>query len=301
MGVGPPGRRISILIAARDTRADTRECLAALAPQVDSQTEVLVVCGSEDGTAEMVNRDFGWARSLQYPVGTGFGELRAHGLASATGDPIVFLDVYCRVRPGWLARWREEPWERYAAVGGLVEPAPRPSLADWAAFLSEYGPYLPPLPAGETDHLLGNNVGFRRAALERAGLIGAAEFWKTFALWALSAQGEHCWTDPRQLVSHVRSIQPGEFSIHRYWHGRCFGATRTLRSRWRVRLARAASCPAVPLLLTARLVRDVHPNRAYRRVLWRSLPFALLYHAAWALGELDGYLRGAGGACARLA
>ena len=146
----------------------------------------------------MVEREFPWARPLRCPVGTGFGELRARGLASSTGDPIVFLDVYCRVQPGWLECWRDEPWDRYAAVGGLVEPAARIGLADWAAFLSEYGPYLPPLPAGETDHLIGNNVGFRRDALERAGLVGAAQFWKTFAVWALRARGERCWTDPRR-------------------------------------------------------------------------------------------------------
>jgi len=297
----PAERLVSVLIAARDTRADTAECLSTLAPQVDSRTEVLVACGSDDGTAELVEQEFPWAQPLRCPVGTGFGELRARALASCTGDPIVFLDVYCRVGPGWLARWRDEPWDRYAAVGGLVEPAPRATLAEWAAFLSEYGGYLPPLPAGEADHLTGNNVAFRRDALEQAGLIGASAFWKTFAVWAVAERGERCWTDPRQVVRHIRSVKPGDFTLHRYWHGRCFGATRTRGSSWGVRLARAATCPAVPLLLTARLVRDVQPNRAYRRRLWQSLAFAALYHAAWALGELDGYLRGAGSACTRLA
>ncbi|HEX8968679.1 MAG TPA: glycosyltransferase [Chloroflexota bacterium] len=293
-------RPVSVVIASRDTRLDTAACLSTLAAQVDASAEVLVVCGSQDGTAEMVERDFAWARVVRCPPGTGLGELRARGLAMATGDPIVFLDVYCRVGPGWLKRWRDEPWAHYAAVGGLVEPRARASLGEWAAFLSEYGGYLPPLAAGETDHLLGNNVGFRRDALEQAGVMGVPQFWKTFAVWALAAHGERCWTDPRQVVGHVRSVTSGDFTIGRYWHGRCFGANRSDHTSWRTRLVRAATCPALPVLLTARLVRDVHPNRAYRRLLWQSLPFVLLYHAAWALGELDGYVRGPGPACSRL-
>jgi glycosyltransferase involved in cell wall biosynthesis len=293
--------RLSVVIAARDTRADVDGCLAALAPQVDARTEVLVACGSDDGTAELVEQDFPWAQPVRCPAGSGLGVLRARGLALSTGDLVVFLDVYCRVPFDWLARWRDEPWDRYAVVGGLVEPAPRIRLAEWAAFLTEYGPHLPPQPAAEATQLTGNNVAFRRDALEQADLIGVGEFWKTFAVWVLRERGEHCWTDPRQVVCHVRDTQLGDFTRHRYWHGRCFGATRMDGHPWRQRLAHAASCPAVPLLLTARLVRDVYPHSPYRRVLWQSLPFAILYHMAWALGELDGYVRGAGPACARLA
>jgi glycosyltransferase involved in cell wall biosynthesis len=297
----PAERHISVIIPTRDAATRTRECLAFLAPQVDAQSEILVVCGADDGTAEIVEREFPTCHVLRCPPGTGFGELRARGLAQATGDLMVFLEVYCRVGQGWLARWRDQPWEEVAAVGGLVDPLPRRTLANWAAFLSEYAAYIPPLEPGQADHLLGNNVAFRRDALERAGLLGRCEFWKTFAVWALAGQGDRCWTDPRQVVGHQRVVQAAEFTLHRYWHGRCFGAGRIRGCGWTTRLARAATCPLVPFLLTARLIRDVPPDLAYRRLMWLSLPYAFMYHVAWALGELDGYLRGPGPACTRLA
>jgi glycosyltransferase involved in cell wall biosynthesis len=296
----PTEQLISVVIPTRETRAATSECLALLVPQVDAHSEILVVCGADDGTAAMVERNYPGCRVLSCPPGTGFGELRARGLSESTGDLVVFLEVYCRVGPGWLARWRDQPWEQYAAVGGLVDPAPRHNLANWAGFFSEYAGYLPRHPGGKTDHLLGNNVAFRRDALERAGLIGTCQFWKTFAVWALQARAEACWTDPRQLVVHQRTIAPYEFTRHRYWHGRCFAATRARRHRLAVRLARMATCALVPFLLTARLIRDMRPYPTYRRLFWSGLPFAFVYHAAWAVGELDGYLRGAGPACSRL-
>lgn len=296
----PTDPRISVIVPSRDTPAQTRECLALLAPQLDTNSEVLVVCGANDGTAEMVEQQFLACHVVRCEPGTGFGALRARGLRQSTGDIIVFLEVYCRVDPGWLARWRDQPWEHYAAVGGLVAPVPRRTLANWAAFFSEYAGYLPPQTPRPTDHLLGNNVAFRRDALERAGVMGACEFWKTFAVWALFAQGDGCWTDPRQLVDHDRTVDPWRFSVHRYWHGRCFAATRVRGRSLPARLMRAATCPAIPFLLTARLIRDMRPNRLYTLMFWLGLPFAVLYHLGWALGELDGYVRGVGPACARL-
>jgi len=294
-------RVISVVIAARNCRADAVACLASLSSEVDAHCELVVACTSDDSLCEVVARDFGWARLVRCAPGSGLGAIRARGLAGTTGSVVVFLDPYCRVPPGWLARWRDQPWDQFAAVGGLVEPVPRAHLAEWAAFLSEYAPHLAPMPAGEATTLTGNNVAFKRAALEQAGLIDTPEFWKTFAVWALRAGGERCWTDPRQIVRHVRATRLGEFTRDRYWHGRSFGATRTSGRGWALRLARAASCPAVPFVLTARLVRDVHSRRNMRRLLWQSLPFAVLFNVAWAVGELDGYLRGSGPASSRLA
>jgi hypothetical protein len=54
------------------------------------------------------------------------------------------------------------------------------------------------------------------------------------------------------------------------------------------------------LLFTIRLVRAVHGRPRYRRALWQSLPLNLVFHVAWAVGELDGYLRGRGNACTQL-
>jgi glycosyltransferase involved in cell wall biosynthesis len=300
---------LSVVIATRDAGRDIGPCLAALERQVGADAEIVVADGSGDGTAELVEREFPWARLVRGEAGRGLAELRAAGLTRARGEIVALTDVGCRVGPDWVSRLARQPWHAYAAVGGAVISEGRTGLADWTAFLAEYGPYLPPLAAGPVTHLPGNNVAFRRDALERAGLIGAREFWKVFALWRLATLGERFWTDPELVVYHGRSAPPREFARQRYLHGRCFGARRLDRAGWAVgggrcpppaRLARVAAAPLVPLLLTARLARAVHGKRPYRRMFWRGLPLIFLFHLAWGWGELHGYLRGSGGACARL-
>lgn len=297
-------KMLSVVIAARNAVGSIVPCVVALEAQAQPDMEVLVADASEDGTAELMTRRFPWVRLVRCPTGSSLAELRAAALAASEGEIVAFTDVYCRVEADWVQRLSQEPWQSYAAAGGVVAPAPRTRLTDWAAFLCEYAPHLPAslsLPAGPATLLPGNNIAFRRDALVRAQLVGEREFWKVFALWRLAALGERFWVDPGLVVRHDRSTPTSEFAYHRYLHGRCFGANRTATRPWVYKLARAATCPAVPLLLTARLVHAVHGHRTFRRVLWQSLPFSVLFHVAWGWGELEGYLRGPGEACVRLA
>lgn len=291
---------LSVVIGSRNAEGSLDACLASLQTQVDDTVQVIVAEASTDGTAELVTGRYPWATLVQCATETGIGRVRAAGLRVAEGDVIAFTDPFCRVAPNWVATLRRQEWQRYAAVGGVVVPAPRAHATDWAAFLNEYAPHLTPQPAGEATILTGNNVGFRRSALEHAGLLTESEFWKTFALWRLAERGERFWVDPELVVQHAKSTPGLDFLIGRYLHGRCFGATRVAGQPLRSRLARALTCPALPLVFTSRLVRSVNSNATYRRVLWRSLPINLIFHTAWAVGELDGYLRGPGTACARL-
>jgi GT2 family glycosyltransferase len=149
--------------------------------------------------------------------------------------------------------------------------------------------------------LLGNNVGFRRDALEAAGVVEAPEFWKTFAVWRLREHGYRCWMDPKLVVTHDRATPTGEFTRNRYLNGRCFAGNRAAADPLRRRVLRAATCPLLPLIFAARQFWALRGHADYRAHWVRSLPAGLLFHAAWAVGEFDGYLRGSGNACALLA
>jgi glycosyltransferase involved in cell wall biosynthesis len=291
---------LSIVIATRDMARETASCLVALEPQARPPTEVLVADGSRDGSAELIERQFPWVRVVRGRVGAGLAELRATGLAEAHGDVIAFTDPHGQVSSNWVERLRAAPWQRFAAVGGVVAPPSCRCLSDWAAFLCEYGPHLPSQPPGPAMILPGNNVGFRHEALERAGLIGEREFWKTFVLWRLARRGERFWVDPCLVVHRRRTTAPLAFIRERYLHGRCFGANRAAHRSQPYRLARALSCLVVPELHTTRLIQTVSPDVNYRGALWRSLPYLAAFNAAWALGELIGYLLGGGDACSQL-
>jgi hypothetical protein len=91
------------------------------------------------------------------------------------------------------------------------------------------------------------------------------------------------------------------FLHQRYLHGRCYGANLAAGRSPAYKLARAAGCPLVPTLLTARLARAVWPARAYRARFCRGLVSTLIFQAGWAWGEWLGYLAGGGDACAQAA
>jgi hypothetical protein len=287
------------VIPLGDARGGIAECLSALGRQAEAGTEILVVARPGAAAAQAIEHAFPWARVVRGPARSGAGELRAAGLAQARGEIVAFTDPCCRVGDGWMARVCAQPWERYAAVGGVVLPHGLDGAADWAAFLADYGWFLPPVPSGEVGNLPGNNVAFRRQALERAGLVGEPELWKVFALKRLSAQGERFWSDRDLRVYHQRSGSTLEHARRSYVQGRCYGGQRARDTVWGERLVRAATCPALPLVLTARVVQAVRGKPGFRAALWRSLPLLVALQTAWAWGELHGYMVGPGRACSQ--
>lgn len=258
---------------------------------MDAGAEVIVAARAGMADADAVERAYPWVRVVRGRRRSGVGELRARGLALARGGVVAFTDPCCRVGAGWIDGLRAQPWATHAAAGGAVLPSGLEGPADWAAFLADYGWFLPPSPAGQVTNLPGNNVAFRRAALEQAGLLREAEFWKVFALWRLSTQGERFWSDPGLVVYHQRSAPLIEHVRRSYMNGRCFGGRRARALRWGERLARAVTCPVLPPLLTARVIRAISGKAGGRPALWRVLPLIVALQTAWTYGELRGYLR----------
>ena len=54
----------------------------------------------------------------------------------------------------------------------------------------------------------------------------------------------------------------------------------------------ALGSPLVPAVLLSRIVRQVRRKRRHGKELVRALPCLVAFLAAWAAGELIGYLRG---------
>jgi hypothetical protein len=69
---------------------------------------------------------------------------------------------------------------------------------------------------------------------------------------------------------------------------------------WSVRLLRALTTPAVPLLLLGRWSRVILAKRRRTGLYLVTLPLQLALFSMWAAGECAGYLFGAGSSCRRL-
>jgi hypothetical protein len=260
---------------------------------------VVVADGSRDGTADLVEARFPWARLLRRPP-MNAGELRREAFAASSGRLIALAEAHVTFAPGWVAAALAAERHQAAAVGGAVGPGPRRvrGIGPWAAFLCEYADFLPPLAAGPTPLTPGNNVVYPRAAVEASDLTDG--LWKAWVNDGLAARGGTFWADPALVVLHERPYRFRTFLLKRFHYGRCYGATRARGWPTSRRLGRGLSAPFLPPLFSWRVIRAVLPKRRYLLPLVLSQPLLLLFHTWWAAGEACGYLAGPGESCARV-
>lgn len=111
---------VSVLICTLDRPMELRRCLAALGPQVDGSTEVIVMDNSAGADAKPVVAEFPFATYGNEPRrGSSFARNAARRLASAPW--LAYLDDDAVPRPDWLERVRRFVDSGPAdAVGGLV-------------------------------------------------------------------------------------------------------------------------------------------------------------------------------------
>lgn len=296
--------RLSIVIASHNAGNVIADCLTALQEQPGwEDTEIIVVDSSTDGTDRIVKEYFPDVRLLHLSEHLSVPQLRGAGMATAHGEVIAILDPYCIVDEHWIEKVIEAHADRpEVIIGGCVvlDDDAGSSLVRWATYFSEYADFVPPVKAGPTSVLTGNNIAYTRSALGDVAALERRGFWKAFVNKRLLAEGYPLWTEPSLIVKLRKPIPFKEFLISRYHHGRCFAAMRIAKEPRTTRLWRVLSVPLVPFLLLWRQVRSVWPKRNYRKQLVLAIPCLLVFSCNWAWGELWGYLRGPGYSCGQL-
>jgi len=85
--------KVSVIIPTQNRMEELRRCLTSVFQQESREREVLVVDnGSEDGTVEMLVRDFPEARIIRNSSNVGACAARNQALAVAEGEYVWFLD-----------------------------------------------------------------------------------------------------------------------------------------------------------------------------------------------------------------
>jgi GT2 family glycosyltransferase len=293
--------RLSIVIATHNAREVICDCLAALQAQAGREKpEIIVADSSTDSTDRLVREQFPDVCLSHYPEAFTIPQLRGAGIAAAHGELIAILDPYCIADEHWIEALVKAHAERpEVAIGGCVQidDAAGRSLTRWATYFNEYADFIPPVAAGQTSVLTGNNIAYKRSALGDVEELRQKGFWKAFANEQLLATGHPLWTEPALVVRLRKSISFREFLTSRYHHGRCYAAMRIAGASPMVRLVRVLSTPLLPFLFLWRQVRSVWPKRQCRKNLFLTLPFSFLFSCSWTWGELGGYLGGPGRSC----
>ena len=219
-------------------------------------------------------------------------ELRARGVAAASGDIVAVIEDHVRPDTEWARQIAEAHRRGYAAIGGAIENGVD-RMMNWAAYFSDIGRYHNPLPAGESAYASVVNVSYKRADLETIRAVWQERFNETSVHWALTAQRKKLALSPDIIVwQHRENLRFGKSAREFFNWGRSYGGTRAKLAGPVKRLIYAAMAPAIPFVLLLRNARDVRSKGRLTGVWLKSLPLSMALTGAWCCGELTGYLAG---------
>ncbi|MCG3160958.1 MAG: hypothetical protein JMDDDDMK_02034 [Acidobacteria bacterium] len=296
---------LSIIITVVSGKAALRRCLEALAPQIDSsETEVIAPYDQWSAEAGDLAQEFPQVHFYFYDdpgVASSSTPSRAHrlydrrravGLAQARGRIIAMTEDHAVPSDDWVRQILAAHGQPYAVIGGAIENAVDRPL-NWALYYCDFGRYGKPMAGGEAEYVSDVNVSYKREALAAIREVWRDAYQETTVHWALRSRGETLYLDPRLVVhQHRPALSWWQAYRERVEWGRVFAETRvTAVSFWR-RLFYAAGSPALPVLLLARVLKQMRRQRRAPRQIIQTLPVAGVLLTGWALGELIGYITG---------
>lgn len=285
---------LSVVVPSVNGPGDLIGCLEALRAQQDARLEILVVDRIGEPVRAVVRDRFPGVRIIGVPAGTTIPQMRAIAFAESRGDCVAVIEDHVIVPAGWARRLLDAQAATRAVVGGSVENAATERLVDWAAFLCEYSHCIPPLPAGPSDWLTGNNVIYPRALLERYRPVIEEGKWENHLHEAIRRDGVPLVCQPEIAVGHKKHYTVGEYLSQRYLYARSYAGARVAGQPLPKRVAYGLAAFALPPLLFYRTLTRVVSKGRHRTELLRSIPLLALFVTSWAVGEVVGYWAGPG-------
>lgn len=282
-GSRPNGASVSVVICAytEDRWADIVRAVRSVQGQSHVPVETIVAVDHNPSLLARVRSELPDVVATENLEARGLSGARNSGFAAARGDIVAFLDDDAWAEPDWLAALVAVYSDRQViGAGGRILPdwqaeRPRwwPDEFDWVVGCSYRG-----LPTGRTDvrNMIGANMSFRRATLERVGgfshgigRIGTRPLGGEETELAIrarrSAVGARIVYEPAAKVHH--RVPPSRGSA-RYFLSRCY--------------AEGMSKAAISRLVGAE--RALATERSYAV---RTLGAGVLRHALGALRNRD--------------
>lgn len=269
---------------------------AVYAEAVELGAEILLLASSEDGFPPDMDRLYPAATTVVEPGASVF-RLRSVGLARARGEVVAATEDHAIPRPGWCAAHLRAHGEHpdVAVVGGPIDNASRASVVDWAIFLRNHAPFVPPAggsgPRSSVDRA---NASYKRRVLpHEPSPDGRSE---PFIDERLRARGERFYLDERILSDHRQSFGLAATLAMVYHNGRAVSGFRVaegIAPRERaVRITKALA--KAPVFFAQTAFHVVRQRRSLPPRALASLPLVAAVTTSISVGSLVGYVRGPG-------
>lgn len=292
---------LAVIIPSVNSYDDLDGCLRALETAQAARLQVIVVDRLGEHVRHFIRREHPGCVVLAVPPGTPIPQMRALGLRKATAAAIAVIEDHVIVPPGWARAMLAALVPGVDVAGGPVDNAATDSWVDWSAFLCEYSGSLPPLPAGPSDWLPGNNVIYRSEVLRRHDGVLDEGKWENRLHDAIRAEGGVLMLHPEIVVGHKMHYSFGLYMAQRYLYSRSYaGAKRGDMPKGKQIVMGAAALVALPPVMFLRTIRRIRAKHRYQRELLRALPLLVPFCLAWGAGEAMGYWFGPGRAMSRV-
>ncbi len=293
---------VSVVVASNRDKALLQACLGSLLGQCQRlKAELLVARAGTPAEASALGKTYPSVRFVAAPADASIPQLRAIGMAQASGDVVALTEDHCIADENWVETLTQSANSDADVVGGGMDNARRSRLVDWAAYFAEYGFFSPDRPDADkgTPLLTGANIAYKRDVI--ADVIEWAQDgeWENVAHSRLVAQGSMLRFARTAAIYQNQTYRLSGFCVDRYEHGRDYARKRLTEEPGASRWLLLAASPLLPPLLTWRVARAAARSRW--GTFMRALPATMLFLTAWSVGEAVGYLRGpADGAAAKL-
>ena len=253
----------SVIVPSFNSKLTIRATLQAILTQKTSYPfEVIVVDSSNDGTAELVGREFPAVRLFRLHQQVYPGSGRNLGVQRALGRYVVFTDSDCVPASDWLERIVASIRTRDTdAVGGCVVNGYPKRLTGWVSHLIEFNEWTENTPAGQVKNIPTCNIAYRRQIFFERHLSFTDIFPSedTIFNWILTERGGRIYFDPGIRVVHFGRVGLRRLLRHQFTLGQASAEARrttTLPGQLFVRY------PILSLLL---------PGIRWLRTFWRLL------------------------------
>jgi GT2 family glycosyltransferase len=289
---------LSVIIANLSGLPEIGWCLAALEKQQRQvASEVIVVQPGGTDAAQALQKQFPWIDLLTVDHCLAIPEMHKVGLEYSQGEIIAILEDHEVALPDWgeAVLAAHEAFPEAAAIAGPIENGCTGRIIDWATFFCEYYRFMPPVQAGVTEYIPGNNVAYKRWALQTIPAEDLAkDFWENTLHPNLLQQGFQLRMEPRLKVSHQKHMGFFEYLGQRYHYSRSYAGARTHEQSLFFRLAYSVACTILPIILMKRILSYGFSKHLFRKELVLSTPLLTCFTIIWALGEMVGSLFGPG-------